>query len=153
MPDVRDATEADADRLATVYRAAYRETRELGFPMKAESVSPGTVADWIREKQLLVADCEGTVVGGVRLEWTDPNRMKLSRLGVHPDRKGEGVGAALLDRAESWARERDADAIWLTTPGEHPYLPNLYRGRGYEKTGDHPLAYREYDEITLETQL
>lgn len=151
--EIRRATVAHADRLARVYRSAYRENRQLGFPAKAESVTEGDVAEWIREDAVYVAVAGEEIVGGVRLEATDPGRAKLSRLGVRESAKGEGVGSRLLDYAEERARDRDCDTVWLTTPEGHPYLPELYRRRGYEKTGDYPLEYREYDEIIMEKKL
>lgn len=150
---VRRATVADADALAEVYRSAYRENRELGFPAKAESVSASTVSEWIREAQVYVATIEDDVVGGVRLEATDPDRVKLSRLGVQEQRKGDGIGSELVRYAEDEARDQGFSSIWLTTPGEHPYLPGFYRQRDYEETGDYPLEYREYDEIIMEKAL
>jgi len=139
--EVRPAVERDADALAAAYRSAYRENRRLGFPAKAEHATTEQVADWIRDCHVLVATVDGEgVVGGLRLEATDGGeRGKLSRFGVHEDWKGEGVGSRLLDEAEVVARDRGWTALWLTTPGEHPFLPDLYRGRGYEQTGDYPL--------------
>lgn len=150
---LRPATAADAEALAAVYRSAYQENRELGFPAKAGSATHSGVADWIGEYQVFVAVADGAVVGGVRLEQTSADVVKLSRLGVHEDRKGEGVGGCLLDRAEAWGREQGAERIRLTTPGEHPFLPDIYRGRGYERAGTYPLEYREYDEIVMEKRL
>ena len=152
-PQIDRATVADADALARVYHDAYRENRELGFPAKAESVAPSEVATWIREHRVFVARVDDAVVGGVRLEETAPDRVKLSRLAVHGRWKGAGIGSRLLDRAERAAREGGYRDIWLTTPAEHPYLPALYRRRGYEETGPYPLEYREYDEIVMEKRL
>lgn len=150
---IRRATAEDAETLAKVYRSAYRENRELGFPAKAGSATSGDVSDWIRENRVYVAEIEGGVVGGVRLEVTDPDRVQLSRLGVHESWKGESVGSSLLDYAEKEVRDWGYATIWLTTPGEHPYLPEFYRRRGYEETGAYPLDYRDYDEIVLEKRL
>lgn len=150
---VRRAEPSDAEPLAAVYRSAYRENRRLGFPAKAESVTSTTVAGWIEEHLLLVAAIEEEVVAGVRLEQTTPERAKLSRLGVHADWKGNGIGSRLLEFAESTARDQGYKTIWLTTPDEHPYLPQFYRVRGYETTGDYPLEYRDYDEILMEKNL
>lgn len=150
---VRRATVDDAERLAEVYRSAYRENRELGFPAKAESATPDELPGWIREHRVYVAEVDGEVGGGVRLEATDADRAKLSRLGVHEDWKGEGIGSALLDRAEAAVRDCGYAAIWLTTPEDHPYLPEFYRRRGYEETAPYPLEYREYDEVVMEKRL
>ncbi|WP_267642762.1 GNAT family N-acetyltransferase [Haloarchaeobius amylolyticus] len=152
---IRQATPADADDLARVYRSAYQENRELGFPAKAASVEESEVEQWIRDHWVLVAvaAADDAVLGGVRLEPTGPDRVKLSRLGVHEDWKGEGLGSDLVSRAETVVREGGYETIWLTTPGAHPYLPGFYRRRGYVETGEYPLEYRDYDEIIMEKQL
>lgn len=147
------ATPDDAERLAEVYHSAYARNRELGFPASAETVAASEVVDWIRDRRVYVARVDGEVVGGLRAEESDPDRVKLSRFGVHEDWKGQGVGSGLLDHAEGVAREAGYERVWLTTPGEHPFLPDLYRSRGYEKTGDYPLARRDYDEIVMEKRL
>ncbi|WP_313693887.1 GNAT family N-acetyltransferase [Halorarum halobium] len=151
--EVRPARTADADRLAAVYRSAYERNRELGFPAKAESATGAEVAEWISERRVYVATVGDDPVGGVRLEETDPGRVKLGRLAVHDRWKGRGIGGRLLDHAEEAGRDLGAETVRLTTPEGHPFLPALYRDRGYEKTGEYPLAYREYDEIVLEKQL
>lgn len=151
--EIRTADTSDAGRLAEIYRNAYRENRELGFPAKAGSASEGDVAEWIREFRLYVAIMDEDIVGGVRLEDTDPNRVKLSRLGVPERWQSEGIGSRLLEHAESAMRECGYSIIWLTTPEGHPYLPEFYRQRGYEETDMYPLDYRNYDEIVMEKQL
>jgi N-acetylglutamate synthase-like GNAT family acetyltransferase len=150
-PEIRRATVADA--VAAVYRSAYRENRDLGFPAKSESATESEVEEWVREHRVFVAEVEDEVVGGVRLEATEAERVKLSRLGVHEDRKGSGIGSSLLTHAEEAARDDGYESIWLTTAEEHPYLPDLYRRRGYEATEPYPLDYRQYDEVVMEKQL
>lgn len=150
---IRRAVVADAEELARAYRSAYRENRVGGSPASAGTVTDRDVAEWIRECRVYVAEIEGEVVGGVRLEAGDSNRVKLSRLGVHEERKGEGVGGRLLDRAEEAVRDCGYATVWLTTPEDHPYLPELYRRRGYEKMGEYPLENRSYDEIVMEKRL
>ena len=152
-PEIRRATVADADRLARVYRSAYRENRQLGFPAKAESVTSDEVAEWIRENRVYVARMADEIGGGVRLEETDADRVKLSRLGVHERWKGRGVGSAVLEHAEEAAGECGYATVRLTTPEEHPYLPEMYRRRGYAETGPYPLDYRDYDEIIMQKRL
>lgn len=151
--EIRTANTADAAALAAVYRNAYRVNRELGFPMKAETVDETAVSQWIREHWVYVAVTDGDIVGGVRVEATDPDRVKLSRLGVHEQHRRAGIGGQLVDHAEAAMRDRGYDTIWLTTPEEHPHLPAYYRQRGYEKTGEYPLDYRSYDEIVMEKPL
>lgn len=149
---VCEAQPDDAAALSGVYRSAYAENRRLGFPATAESATAGTVREWIHEHRVYVAETVGTVVGGVRLERND-EAAKLSRLAVHPGRQGEGIGTRLLARAEAAAREWGCGAVRLTTPPEHPSLPDFYRERGYEEVGPYPLEYRDYDEVVMEKRL
>lgn len=150
---IRPATVEDADALAAVYRSAYRANRELGFPAAAGSATADTVASWIREYRVHVAERGGDLGGGVRVERTGPDRVKVGRFGVREADKGEGIGTALLEHVEDRARARGDAAVWLTTPGEHPTLPDFYRRRGYVETGDYPLDHRDYDEIVMEKHL
>ena len=152
-PTIREATPDDAEPLAAVYRSAYAETRRLGFPMKAESATPDEVTEWIESNCLLVATVDGEIVGGVRLDRRDEDRTKLSRLAVHEEWKGEGIGGDLVDCAEETVRESGCGTIRLTTPPDHPYLVEFYRDRGYEVTGEYPLQYRDYDEVVMEKSL
>jgi ribosomal protein S18 acetylase RimI-like enzyme len=132
---VQRASIGDAENLARVYRSAYQENRRLGFPAKAESITKSEVEGWIQKNRVYIVKIEDEVIGGVRLEVTDSARVKLSRLGVYESWKGEGVGSRLLDHAEDVIRDSDYSTVWLTTPEDHSYLPELYRRRGYEMTG------------------
>ena len=154
MGDVtlREATPTDADALAAAYRSAYAENRDLGFPAKAGSADASTVREWIREQQVFVAETNEGVVGGVRLA-TGDEAATISRLGVRERWKGEGIGSRLLERAEAAAREAGHATVRLTTPDEHPFLPEFYHSHGYEITGDYPLSFREYDEVVMEKSL
>lgn len=151
--NIRKARVEDAGTLTSVYHSAYQENRQLGFPAKAETVPSETVEEWIETDEIYVAEIGDELVGGVRLTKTEPGRVKLSRLAVHDDWKGNGIGNKLVDHAEATVRTRDETTIWLTTPEAHPFLPDFYRSRGYEKTGNYPLEYRDYDEIILEKQV
>lgn len=151
--EIRPADPDEASVLAKVYRSAYAGNERLGFPASAGSATAETVARWIRERTVLVATVDGEPVGAVRLEESDPGRAKVSRFAVQEDLKGNGIGSALLDRAEALAQEWDCETVWLTTPPEHPHLPDYYRDRGYEVTGPYPLETRDYDEVVMEKSL
>lgn len=165
---IRPATSEDAASLAATYRSAYAQNRALGFPAKAASATAEQVGEWIANDWVFVACAPAEtgntnrgpsataaehVVGGVRLQPTDENRVKLSRLAVHEEWKGRGVGGELLDHAERTIRERGYGVVWLTTPARHPFLPDWYVRCGYEATGPYPLAYREYDEVVFERRV
>lgn len=95
---IRHAEPEDAEALEAVYRNAYRETRDLGFPMKAAEATAEEVRGWMTEERFLVAESGDELVGAVRLETTPDGYLKVSRLAVHQEHQREGIGA------DSWTK-------------------------------------------------
>lgn len=151
--DIQRARRQDIEELVTVYRSAYRETRELGFPTKAANATAADLEAWLDDDWITSATLQGQLVGAVRITETSPERIKISRLGVHEDWQGKGIGSTLLDHVEATASQTGYESAWLTTPEGHPYLADFYRDRGYIRTRDYPLPYRDYDEIVMEKAL
>jgi GNAT superfamily N-acetyltransferase len=90
---------------------------------------------------VLVAESDGSLVGfltayqdilSVRFGY----RAWVEDFAVHPDRRSEGIGKALLDAAKAWARERGATHLELDS-GE----PRKDAHRFYEREG---AQYRSY---------
>lgn len=150
---LRTATVDDAATLTELYHDAYAETVDAGFPMSAAWVERREVESWIRDHQVCVAVVDDELAGAVRLSDNGDETVRLSRLGVAVDWKGDGLGDELLSYAEERARTDGWERIRLTTPEDHPYLPAMYRRRGYERVGTQLLDERPYDEMVLEKEL
>lgn len=94
------------------------------------------------------------IVGSVRLmvhpEW---KLLVLSRLGVLSKWKGHGVASQLMLFAEKEAVSMGWDTLRLTTPINHPYLPEMYRRKGYKDVGIREFLDLPYDEVILEKKL
>lgn len=131
-PYIERATVDVTEPLVEVYQSAYQENRRLGLPNEAEAASARQLVELVQQNTVYVVKKGDDVLGGVCLEETDSDRVELSRLGVHENWKREGLGRQLLDYAEEQARADGYATIWLITPKEHPYLPEMYRQRGYE---------------------
>jgi predicted GNAT family N-acyltransferase len=84
-----------------------------------------------RESTHLVAVDGDRVVGTCRLLFR-ANVARLGRLAVDPDRRGEGIAAALLALAERVALEQGAGDISLHA---QTYARRLYLDAGYEERG------------------
>lgn len=83
------------------------------------------------ESTHLVAVERDRVIGTCRLLFRG-NVARLGRLAVDPDRRGEGIAAALLALADRVALEQGADAISLHA---QTYARRLYLDAGYEERG------------------
>jgi predicted GNAT family N-acyltransferase len=79
----------------------------------------------------IVAVDGGRVVGTCRLLFRG-GVARLGRLAVEPERRGEGIAAAILLEADGVALEHGADTISLHA---QTYAKELYLDAGYEERG------------------
>jgi ribosomal protein S18 acetylase RimI-like enzyme len=143
---VRVATAADAPSIGRLLDAF---NREFGDP------TPGPEQLARRLAQLLAADDTVALVGGegpdgiavLRFRpsiWTDGLECYLAELYVVPDRRGRGLGRALMEAAIEAARRRGADYMDLNT-GEHDLAArSLYERLGFSNTEGKPDGQRNY---------
>jgi GNAT superfamily N-acetyltransferase len=87
---------------------------------------------------LLAAFEDGVVVGAVNLAPTaTPNgrhRAEIQKLAVRNDRRGGGIGGALLDAAAEQARGLGLRLLWLTTHAD-TRSDHFYVTRGWARSG------------------
>jgi GNAT superfamily N-acetyltransferase len=69
---------------------------------------------------------------------------------VMPERRGQGVGTALLRAAEAWAVQHGAHAMKIETQNTNPDACRFYAGQGYAIHSFDPNAYPSLPD---ETQL
>ena len=104
-------------------REAYLQT--------AERLEPG-------EHVLLVALDRDEVVGAVQVDRAKaPNgrhRAELRRLVVRADRRGSGIGRALVEAATDHARAAGLRLLWLTTH-EGTVAERVYEQLGWQRSG------------------
>ena len=79
----------------------------------------------------IVAVDEGAVIGTCRLLFRGPV-ARLGRLAVQAERRGDGVGAAILREADRVATGAGAETIALHA---QTYAQSLYDSAGYEEYG------------------
>lgn len=127
MAMIRPMTTRDAAAVAEL-------TRQLGYEVTAEEIvdrydklvsTPGSVA--------LVAENDGRIVGWVQaldrvlLQW---NRvLEIGGLVVDQSRRGEGIGALLVDAVAQWARQNGHTTLFVRSnvvrEGAHDFYPAL----------------------------
>jgi ribosomal protein S18 acetylase RimI-like enzyme len=137
MPDhpdpVRRATAEDA---AAVGRLLHGFNAEYDQP----TPSPSALADRLRE--LIARDDFAVLVAGdgpdglavLRFRpsiWSTALECYLAELYVVPDRRGHGLGRALMERALALARDQGADFIDLGTSDDDTAARALYESLGF----------------------
>lgn len=78
-------------------------------------------------------DGDGEVVGFATAEQTWADEVELHTIYVHPDRWGEGVGTALLDRVLEWARGRDVDRVVAAAFADNAVGVGFFEAAGFER--------------------
>ena len=138
-PTIRRATHDDVDAIRRVADAAWRAAyAEL---LRTETIDRA-LAEWYSpeavERVLDHPDAAyfvASVEGGVRAYCSvavDGEPARLPSIYVHPDRWGEGLGTALLERALAWADERGAETIELQVLAANDVGRGFYEAHGFE---------------------
>jgi GNAT superfamily N-acetyltransferase len=132
--------ERHADELAQLLLDAHESNMALGM---AAPLTREVAADaWRRLSGVLFAAVDdGVVVGAVNLApSTTPNglhRAEVQKLAVRRDRRGGGIGAALLAAAAEHARRLGLRLLWLTTHAD-TRSDSFYARCGWTRMGVMP---------------
>ena len=90
------------------------------------------LAGWAR----FVAEVDGEVVGVVGAGAGEFNgSAALTSLWVDPRFRGRGVGTALIQAVEEWARGKDLDQVVLWVTEANSTVERLYERLGFKRTG------------------
>jgi len=116
---------ADGDRRAL---AAWFERQRDDRPAEAQRAEA--------DEALFVAELDGRQAGCAYLVtqidyFNERPHAHLSVLAVTAEAEGKGIGSALLDRSEAWARERGSDRLTLSALVTNSRARALYERRGF----------------------
>ena len=134
QPADRDFALSMADRLVSFDVPAFRTKDELAEGDRR------ALAEWFREPKpeeaLFVAELDGQPAGCAYLVtlvdyFNERPHAHLSVLAVTAAAEGKGVGSALLDCSEAWARERGSDRLTLSALVTNSRARGMYERRGF----------------------
>jgi GNAT superfamily N-acetyltransferase len=123
-------TAADAERVAAL-------AGELGYPSTPAQITARLLAMGANpESSALVAlDAGGTIQGWVhvygRRHVESDVSAEIGGLVVDPASRGQGIGRALMEAAESWARERGYGRVTLGSSTVRVETHQFYQRLGY----------------------
>lgn len=159
--DVREGTPEDTDAICTVatatWHAAYDEVLgpETVEERTDEWYDPSVVRGYFDEPAISVFVAGDPVVGYAFCRHDEADdRLHLTAIYVHPDRWGEGIGSALLERVEAEARDLGVGTVDLVVLAENRIGRSFYEKHGYERVGEREDAIDEgVRELVYETAL
>ena len=144
--DIRPATGADVDAIREVARASLEAS--YGHAI-TETVLEAAVDRWY-DREALEADvadsgtvfpvavADGEVVGFAESYVVDRRERvgEIDWLHVHPDHRGEGIGARLLEHVEAELREKGVDRIEGAVLAANEAGAGFYEREGYERVDE-----------------
>ena len=142
---VRRAGVADA---ATIGRLLHDFNLEFHDPTPEPDVLAERIVHLLEagEVTVLVAgESSGLAVLRFRPSlWRDARECYLEELYVVPDRRGEGLGRALMEAAIEVARSEDAKDMHLATNEQDVAARSLYESLGFSNRAGRPNGPTEY---------
>jgi len=137
--EVTPADRSDVDRLVDLWMSLADDQREYESHLLSHGNEQRIRESMIRhvlEESLLVAE-DGGIVGFAMFSIEtggyaqDCRRGLIENLYVRPEHRGQGIGAALLERAEGLLRENDVDRLTLEVMAANDDARRFYREHGY----------------------
>ena len=126
---IRAARASDAAEIAHL-------TTQLGYDLTDADAADRLSRILLREdQQFFVADVNGRAVGWVHVavaEYVDAEAFAIiAGLVVDRNHRREGIGRALVDRAETWARDQGCSIVRLTSSATRDTAHRFYENLGY----------------------
>jgi GNAT superfamily N-acetyltransferase len=121
--------------------AAGRRFAEIGLTSIAADEPPTEAAlhAHVDDGTAWVAEVDGTVVGYAIASVVD-GEGHLDQVSVLDEQAGQGLGRALIEAVEGWARHQGFEAVTLTTFTEVAWNGPLYAHLGYEVLSEDELG-------------
>ena len=142
---IRSANQNDVQQLTSIKRPT--EEHRTRFA----EIHANRLAQAVQGKAVyFVAEDAGEIVGHVFLKFygseTEPDCPNIEDLYVREDRRGSGIGSALLSRCEALLREKGYGRVGLSVnPELNPRAKALYERLGYINVSRAPYLGGVYD--------
>jgi ribosomal protein S18 acetylase RimI-like enzyme len=124
---IRDAGPADRDAVVALWHAA-ELTRPWNDPF----------ADFDRalagHTSTVLVGIDGNALVAVAMVGDDGHRGWIYYVAVPADRRGTGLGVAIVHAAEEWLRSRGCPKVQLMVREENEAVVGFYDALGYERT-------------------
>lgn len=152
MVHIRPATVEDADGVAGLYMLSSEHHVELDpsfYHVPESNAVTRHYTELLKNKTdpvsaVLVAESDGDLVGMVEVHivakpsahsMLRPQSLARAGIVVAPDQRRQGIGSALMTKAEEWAREHGATGMMLDMLPANASAMAFYQALGYEDQG------------------
>lgn len=117
----------------------------------AQREIPGEAADWLydEQKSLYLAWLDDKLAGQMLLEADENNLARVRDIRVGMAMRKRGVGRALLDTAEIWARKRERGGLMAEVQDSNAGAAQFFTRVGFQLGGFDMLRYAARSQSTI----
>ncbi len=112
----------------------------------------GKAVHWVRKDFVFKAVEDGEIVGNIYGKFGS-GVLYIEDLMVAKDKRGQGIGKMLMQKAEDFGRELKAHKAWLLTGKTWEGSRTFYESLGYKQTGELLNHYKHKDFVIYEKLL
>jgi GNAT superfamily N-acetyltransferase len=129
-------------RLSTLINEVYDDAEAGLWKRKGTRTNPAEVEHLLRARALILAEIDGVLVGSVNVNLMGDGVGEFGMLVADPAYRGKGIGSALVECAESWARGMACHTmrLELLTPRNWTHPSKEFLKRWYTRIGYEPQA-------------
>jgi ribosomal-protein-alanine N-acetyltransferase len=149
---MRPATERDIDAIAQMETACFTDpwSRSAFASLLGHRHVLFLVADWYTEgPEPDGMSAPHAELAGYVVAWLAADEAEVANLAVAPARRGQRIGAHLLDAALGELMVRGAAAVYLEVRESNTAARRLYASRGFHEVGRRKKYYRRPQEDAL----
>jgi GNAT superfamily N-acetyltransferase len=146
FPVAADLEAGNVERLTGLINEVYDDAESGMWKRNGTRTRPDEVERLLRDRALILAEIDGRVVGSVNVNLLGDGVGEFGMLAADRGFRGVGIGSALVEQAEEWARRQGCHTmrLELLTPRRwtHPsktFLTQWYSRIGYTPRATEPL--------------
>jgi GNAT superfamily N-acetyltransferase len=151
------------EQLTALLHRAYARLGAMGLNYTAVDQTPEVTAKRLAGGQCYVAEWDGQLAGTIVVKptyseneceyFTKDGVAAVHQFGVEPSLQGKGIGRALLNQCETWAKGQGFRELAMDTAEAAHHLIRLYNDLGYSHTGYVQWSGKVYRSVVLTKHL
>ena len=145
---IREAAVLDIPQMCSLFQ------NDLGYAECTQEIVEKQFAGLHASREaVFVAEVQGRLAGVIHIEKYDvlyfPSMSNILGLAVSSEFRRQGIGSALLKRAEQWALDHKINTVRLNSGGTRTQAHQFYRAQGYV---DNKTQLRFIKELTSDEE-
>jgi GNAT superfamily N-acetyltransferase len=147
FPAASDLQAGRIQRLSALINEVYDDAEAGMWRRKGTRTNPSEVERLLRDQALILAEIDGVLVGSVNVKLMNGGVGELGMLVADLNHRGNGIGSALVERAESWARNMGCHTmrLELLTPRNWTHPSKEFLKMWYARIGYRPQATEPFE--------